>query len=33
MKFKNEVWAMIPARSGSKGIKNKNAKNSIIFNN
>ena len=24
MRSKNEVWAMIPARSGSKVIKNKN---------
>jgi hypothetical protein len=24
MKFKNEFWAFIPARSGSKSIKNKN---------
>mgnify|MGYP001442762227 CR=1 FL=1 len=24
MKFKNEVWAVIPARSGSKGIPHKN---------
>ena len=29
MKLTNEVWAIIPARSGSKGIKNKNIK---IFN-
>ena len=26
MKFVNECWAMIPARSGSKTIKNKNIK-------
>lgn len=29
MKLTNEIWAIIPARSGSKGIKNKNIK---IFN-
>ena len=26
MKYLNEVWAVIPARSGSKGLKNKNIK-------
>ncbi len=26
MRFLNEVWAVIPARSGSKGLKNKNIK-------
>ena len=26
MKFLNEIWCLIPARSGSKGIKNKNIK-------
>ena len=26
MKFVNECWAMVPARSGSKTIKNKNIK-------
>ena len=26
MKFLNECWALIPARSGSKTIKNKNIK-------
>ena len=25
-KFSNEVWSLIPARSGSKRIKNKNLK-------
>ena len=24
MKFSNQIWAFIPARSGSKSIKNKN---------
>ena len=26
MKYLDEIWAMIPARSGSKGVKNKNVK-------
>ena len=26
MKIKNEFWVLIPARSGSKSIKNKNIK-------
>ena len=26
MKFINEMWAVIPARSGSKGLRNKNIK-------
>lgn len=26
MKFSDEIWAVIPARSGSKGLKNKNIK-------
>ena len=26
MKLSNEIWAVIPARSGSKGLKNKNIK-------
>ena len=26
LKFSNEVWSLIPARSGSKRIKNKNLK-------
>ena len=24
MKFKNEIWALVPARAGSKSIRNKN---------
>ena len=27
MKFSNEIWAVIPARCGSKSLKNKNIKN------
>ena len=27
MKISNEIWAVIPARSGSKSLKNKNIKN------
>ena len=26
MKFSNEIWAVVPARSGSKSIKHKNIK-------